>query len=299
MNVIETEKLTRIFGKTEAVKDLDLSIPEGAIFAFLGPNGAGKTTTIKILMNMLEATSGVARVLGVETRRLQPEHFSKIGYVSENQEIPKWMTVASFLDYCRPFYPGWDQDFEKRLLREFDLPSDQKIKDLSRGMQMKVSLLSSLAYRPKLLVLDEPFSGLDPLVRDEFIRGILELSEQEGWSMMISSHDIDEVERLANRVGILHKGRLLALESTEELQGRFREVEVELAGETGLPAPLPPTWMCVERAGGRLRFTESRFTPEDYEARLAALLPGGRKTGMRSLTLREIFLNYARTYRIS
>jgi len=100
----------------------------------------------------------------------------QIGYVSENMELPLWMTVKQFLDYCRPLYPNWDSDFEARLAREFDLPPATKLKDLSRGMRVKAALLSSLAYRPKLVILDEPFSGLDPLVRDEFIRGLLELT---------------------------------------------------------------------------------------------------------------------------
>ncbi|MEO6846567.1 MAG: ABC transporter ATP-binding protein, partial [Chthoniobacterales bacterium] len=197
---IETDQLTRHFGKTEAVNNLTLRVPEGNIFAFLGPNGAGKTTAIKMLMNILHPTSGSARILGVDSAQLSSTEFSQIGYVSENQQIPEWMTVAKFIAFCKPMYPTWDDALCAKLLKEFDLPLDRKLKSLSQGMKVKATLLVSLAYRPKLIVLDEPFTGLDALVRDEFIRGLLELSEQEKWTIFISSHDIDEVERLADSV---------------------------------------------------------------------------------------------------
>src|SRR5436305_9308590 len=175
MNIIETIGLTRRFGRMDAVHELNLVVPTGSVFALLGPNGAGKTTTLKVLMNLLEPTAGSARVLGVDSRKLGEKERAQIGYVSENQQMPLWMTVQQLLDYCRPFYPTWDRQLEKNLLAQFDLPPERKLSALSRGMAMKASLLSSLAYRPKLLVLDEPFSGLDAVVRDEFIRGLLEV----------------------------------------------------------------------------------------------------------------------------
>src|SRR5580704_966320 len=216
MNVIETNDLSRRYGRADALHGLNLSVPAGSIFAFIGPNGAGKTTTIKVLMNLLEPTGGMARVLGVDSRRLGPREREKIGYVSENQKLPDWMTVRQLLDYCRPFYPTWDRDLEVKLLRQFELPPDRKVRHLSRGMMMKAALLTSLPYRPKLLVLDEPFSGLDPLVRDEFVRGMLEVSLQSEWTIFISSHDINEVEQLADRVGLIDGGRMLFAEPIED-----------------------------------------------------------------------------------
>src|SRR5262249_41009916 len=158
-------------------------------------------------------------------KRLGPVQFADLGYVSESMNLPLWMTVTQFLDYCRPLYPRWDKDFEKRLLTQFELPPQAKLRHLSRGMRMKAALLSSLAYRPKLVILDEPFSGLDPLVRDEFIRGLLELTEEEGWTVFISSHDIEEVQRLADRVAIINRGRLELDETSTSLQSRFRAAE--------------------------------------------------------------------------
>ena len=208
MNIIETHGLSRRYGRSEALHGLDLSVPSGSVFAFIGPNGAGKTTTIKVLMNLLEPSGGEARVLGVNSKKLSPKEREQIGYVSENQKLPGWMTVRQLMDYCRPFYPTWDKDLEKKLLRQFELPADRKIRHLSRGMMMKTALLSSLAYRPKLLVLDEPFSGLDPLVRDEFVAGLLAATQQGERTIFISSHDINEVEQLADWVGIIDAGRM-------------------------------------------------------------------------------------------
>jgi ABC-2 type transport system ATP-binding protein len=164
-------------------------------------------------------------------------------------ELPLWMTVKQFLDYCRPLYPNWDTAFEKQLLTQFDLPLTTKLKDLSRGMRMKAALLSSLAYRPKLVVLDEPFSGLDPLVRDEFIRGLLELTEQEGWTVFVSSHDIEEVQRLADRVAIINRGKLALDETSDSLQSRFRAIEVVLPDDAKPPVESAHR-LAARRAGG-------------------------------------------------
>ena len=233
--IIETHQLTRRFGKTLAVRNLSLQVPEGSVFAFLGPNGAGKTTVIKMLMNMIRPTSGKAMVLGTDSFRLGPAELARIGYVSENQEMLEWMTVQQLIDYCRPMYSTWDQDLCRQLIRQFDLPLNQKIKTFSRGMKVKASLLSSLSYRPELVILDEPFTGLDALVRDEFIRGLLELSGRSQWTILVASHDIDEVERLADWVGVIDKGEKRLCEPTTSLQARFRQCEVTLEQDRSYP----------------------------------------------------------------
>ncbi|MDB6092530.1 MAG: transporter [Verrucomicrobia bacterium] len=296
MNIIETHQLSRRYGRADALHGLDLSVPQGSIFAFIGPNGAGKTTTIKVLMNLLEPTSGSARVLGVDSRKLTPRERRQIGYVSENQKLPEWMTVDQLMRYCRPFYPTWDIDLETKLMRQFELPKDRQLKHLSRGMLMKAALLSSLAYRPRLLVLDEPFSGLDPLVRDEFIKGALEVSQQEEWTIFISSHDINEVEQLADWVGIIDSGRLNLAEPIADLQGRFRRIEVTAGGEELALAELPETWLEVERVDNFLRAIETRYTDESFAAcrrgRFAQL-----EITAKPMTLREIFVVVARVNR--
>jgi ABC-2 type transport system ATP-binding protein len=284
----------------EVVRDLTFAVRPGSIFALLGPNGAGKTTTIRVLMNMIRPARGVARVLGIETTRLGPRERAQIGYVSENQKLPLWMTVAHFLEYCRPFYPTWDERFSRALVEEFDLPLHTALGHVSRGMRIKAALVSALAFRPRVLVLDEPFSGLDPVMRDDLVRGVLQLADQEQWTVIVSSHDLDEVERLVDDVGFLDGGHLVLAEPFAELQGRFRSVEVTVAdgGDTsaaadGGPDGFPEDWIGVTRANRVVRFVETRFSSDESPHRIREAFPGARIDD-RPMTLREIFIALAR-----
>jgi len=295
MNIIEITNVTHRYWRTEALRNLTLHVPTGSVFALLGANGAGKTTAIKMLMNLLRPTTGVVRVLGKDSSRLDEQVLAQIGYVSENQQLPLWMTVRQLLDYCRPFYPTWDKALEAKLLAQFDLPPERKLKQLSRGMLMKVALLSSLAYRPKLLILDEPFSGLDPLVRDEFIQGLLEAAELGDWTVFVSSHDIEEVERLADHIALLENGRLKFTETTESLLGRFRRIEVELNAPAP-SAPLPAAWLGWRCEAGRASFSDSAYNPAATERACRELFPSGTVQA-HPMTLREIFVALARAGR--
>jgi ABC-2 type transport system ATP-binding protein len=295
---ITTYGLTRRFGKLAAVDGLTLSVPEGSIYAFLGPNGAGKTTTIKMLLNILQPTAGSATILGTDSGRLGPNELSHVGYVSENQQMPEWMTVQQLIDFCRPMYPNWDDAFCAKLVRDFELPTDRKIKSLSRGMKMKAALMSSLAYRPRLLVLDEPFTGLDPLVRDEVIRGMLELTEQENWTVFISSHDIDEVERLADWVGVINAGKAQLAEATASLQARFRRLECVVPAGGSPPAQLPASWLVPEILPHSVTVVESSYQEGVSERRLTDCFPGAAQIAVSELSLREVFVALARTFRI-
>ena len=295
MNIIETHALSRRFGKTEAVSELSWTLPAGSTCALLGSNGAGKTTTLKLLLNLLQPSGGHARVLGCDSRALGPTQFEAIGYVCEGQRLPAWMTVREFLDYCRPFYPTWDRSLERTLLEQFSLPPHRRLKDLSRGMAMKASLLAALAYRPRLLILDEPFSGLDALVRDELISGLIEVSNDQEWTIVVSSHDIDEVERLCDHVAYLEGGSLRLSESVEALQARFRRVEV-----SSVPADITPPESALqwERSGSLGRFIETRYAGSVSHDSWATLL-GGSPATASPMSLREIFLALARAERAS
>ncbi len=297
-SAIEAHELVCRFGRNTAVDGLSLSVPEGSIYAFLGPNGSGKTTTIKMLMNIIRPSGGSAGILGVDSTRLSPREFEQIGYVSENQKMPDWMTVQDLIDFCRPMYPGWDPAFCAKLLAVFDLPLDRKLRSLSRGMRMKASLLSSLAYHPRLLVMDEPFTGLDPLVRDEVIRGLLELTGQEKWTIFISSHDIDEVERLADWVGVINAGRIHLAESAASLQQRFRTMECVVPTGGILPAAMPKAWLLAEMTEHTVRFVDSAYQAGDSEARAAEVFPGSTGISVSEMSLRDIFLALARTFRM-
>ena len=165
-------------------------------------------------------------------------------------------------------------------------------------MRMKAALLSSLVYRPRLVILDEPFSGLDPLVREEFIRGLLELTEEEGWTVFVSSHDIEEVERLADRVAVIADGRIQLHESAIELQERFRQVEILLPDEKPLACALPKEWLQVEHSGRTLRFVDAHFDEQKLIATLSRLTSGTKLLQATSMSLRNIFIALARTYRM-
>ncbi len=292
---IRTEALSKLFRRTEALHDLNLDVPKGSIYALVGANGAGKTTTLKVLMNILQPTSGRSEVLGAESRRLGPAEFAQIGYVSENQELPGWMTVEYFLHFLRPFYPTWDDTLAGDLLRQFELPPGRKLKQLSRGMYMKAALASSLAYRPKLIVLDEPFTGLDALVRDELIEGLL--ARAEDTTILISSHDLAEIESFASHVGYLEQGRLQFSEELETLSGRFREMILTFEAPRAVPSGLPSSWVQVEAIGPVVRFVDTQFDAARTPARVQELFPDVRDVAASSMPLRSIFVALAKAGR--
>jgi ABC-2 type transport system ATP-binding protein len=296
---IETDRLSRRFGRIEAVRDFTLQVPSGSVFALVGPNGAGKTTLIKTVMNLMPPTSGRASVLGVDSRRVGPPVLARIGYVSENQELPEWLSVGGLMNYCAPFYPAWDPAFAAALARQLDLPVDRPLKHCSRGMKMKAALLVSLAYRPELLVMDEPFAGLDALVREEFSQGILEATGDRPWTVFVSSHDIDEVERLADWIGIINRGRLELSEPVSSMLSRFRQVEVMFDTDTPVPPQVPASWLLPQAAGPVIRFVDSAFSDSESPARIRAALPAARDIQATPMPLRQIFIALARVYRLS
>lgn len=290
---IETVDLTRRFGRLDAVEGLSLQVPDGSIFALVGPNGAGKTTTIKLLLNLLRPTRGNALVLGVDSRRLGPREFARIGYVSESQRLPNWMTTDELLDHLRPFYPTWDETLCRKLKNDLGLTSNAPLRSLSRGTRMKAALLASLAYRPELIFLDEPFTGLDPLVRDELIRALLELAGERQWTAFISSHDIDEVERLADSIAFIDRGRLMFAEPVTALLTRFRLVEVIASGDAVPKLPANQHWMMQGVAGRTLRFVDANHSDPGAAERIALAYPDA-EIRTQPLSLREIFVTLAR-----
>jgi ABC-2 type transport system ATP-binding protein len=263
------------------------------VYALVGPNGAGKTTLIQLLMNLQAPTSGSAEILGRPSNEIHGKALNRIGYVSENQELPDGMMVGALLDFLRPFYPAWDRTLEGQLLSDFGLPLDRKLKHLSRGMRMKAAFVSSLSYRPELLVLDEPFSGLDPLVRDELIQGLLDRIGET--TIFLSSHDLAEIESFASHVGYLEQGSLLFSEEMTTLSARFRQIEFQVDPASGQPAKLPDAWLEVERSGILVRLTDSAFGSDaEAVAQIAAVFPTAANVEFAPMSLRSIFLANAR-----
>ncbi len=248
-------------------------------------------------MNILRPTSGRAEVLDSDSRALGPREFAHIGYVSENQELPEWMTVEYMLAYLKPFYPDWDDARAAQLIRQFDLPLHRQLRHLSRGMRMKAALASSLAYHPRLLIMDEPFSGLDPLVREDLIDGLIESAGET--TILLSSHDLGEIESFASHIGYLDHGRLQFSEEMTSLTARFREVEVVVDSPPLLPLdrPLPAHWLRPETAPALVRFVETHFDAERTADEIRRLFGEVRNISANPMPLRAIFVTLARDRR--
>jgi ABC-2 type transport system ATP-binding protein len=294
-DILRTIDLSKRFRKTVVLDHMNMNVPEGSIYGLVGPNGAGKTTTIKILMNALQPTEGTTEVFGHDSRRLSPQDFTQIGYVSENQQMPEWMAVEYFINYVKPFYPNWDAARAEELLKQFDLPRDRKLRELSRGMRMKAALASSLAYRPRLIVLDEPFTGLDALVRDELIESLMECAD--GATILISSHDLSEIESFASHIGYLDRGRLQLSEEMTSLADRFREIEITLANPLDSIKSMPAAWLNIEQSAAVVRFVDTHFDQERTTAEVHRLFGNVNQISVNPMPLREIFVTLAKAGR--
>jgi ABC-2 type transport system ATP-binding protein len=293
--MVRADDVWKRFGRHDALRGLNLVVPEGSAYALIGANGAGKTTTIKLLMNILGPSRGAATVMGVDTRRMSPEILAQIGYVSENQALPGRIRVGDYLDYLRPFYPSWDRALETSIRTRLQLPVERKIGELSHGMRIKVALACALPYRPKLLILDEPFSGLDPLVREEFMEGLL--LDAGDMTMLISSHELGEIENVATHVGFLDAGKMLLEESMSDLNARLREVRVTLERPAAVPERLPKEWLQARAFGNVLSFVDTRYSEDDLGERLRSLLGPVRQIDAQPMPLRSVFTTLARAAR--
>jgi ABC-2 type transport system ATP-binding protein len=289
---IEVSHLSYRYGPVEALHDLALNVPEGALYALLGPNGSGKTTLLQILMGLRPGYDGRASLLGVESRSLAARDRGQIGYVAEGQSLPRWMRLDQLEAYLAPLYPTWDATLARSLRERFDLDAARTIRTLSRGEHMKAALLCALAPRPRLILMDEPFTGMDALVKDELVRGLLESAGSEGWTVLLSSHDIGELELLADWVGFLDHGQMTLSEPMETVRQRFKHVEV--VSDAALPqVAMSPAWLSVERSGKRLSFLLSNADDERLAA-LSSRFGGAAQLDVRDATLRELFVALAK-----
>lgn len=285
---IEVHGLSKQIGKVNLLEPLNLLVPNGSVMALVGHNGAGKTTLLKLLLNILQPSSGSATVLGVPSTHLRGSSFFDVGYVSETQEMPKWMTIQQLMDHLKPLYPRWSGS---QLLEELQLPPERKIKDLSRGMRMKTALASVIAASPKLLLMDEPFTGLDTAVRTEIIQTLHRAHDGET-TVLISSHDLEEMETFASHVAFLKSGRLLSAEPLDDLLLRCREVTVTFseAIATEEKSQLPFGCAAVEAQGAMLRFVDLHGNVEGHEEAIRSLMPTAIQVQSDHMNLRSIFL---------
>ena len=234
-DVIETTRLVKSYDGAEALRGLDLRVAAGSICGFLGRNGAGKTTTIKILLGMARPTRGSAMVFGerADSPQAGVEIRRRVGFVSEEKDLYGSMSVDEMIRFTRSFFPKWRSDLQERYLRRFDLPLDRKVKALSRGTRTKLALLLALCRGAELLLLDEPTSGLDPAMAEEVLRAIITQVAEDGTTVLFSSHQLSEVDEVADHVVIIERGRAAIAGSLDDLRAGFRRVHLVFEG----PAP--------------------------------------------------------------
>jgi ABC-2 type transport system ATP-binding protein len=292
--IIETSQLCKSFKDKPALRGLDLRVPAGSIFGFLGRNGAGKTTTIKTLMGLLRADSGGAQVFGspvtdadrsVEIRR-------RIGFVTEDKELYPYMTVEEIIRFTRPFFPKWRNDLEQRYLQMFELPPKRKIPDLSKGMRSKLMLLLAISRGADLLMLDEPTDGLDPAALEDVLRELVAIAASSGTTMFFSSHQLAEVDLIADHIGIIHQGKMIVAGSLDNIKARYQRLHVVFANPVELPVRWADGVESVRQEGRVVSILASHNVDSIVEQ--ARSIPGAVVERF-PVTLKEIFLEHVRS----
>jgi ABC-2 type transport system ATP-binding protein len=283
---IQINQLTRHFGAKAALDNVSMEVPRGCVFGLVGENGAGKTTLIKHLLGLLEAEQGSVRVFGLDPVVDPPAVLSRIGYVSEARDLPYWMRVDELLRYTQAFYPKWDERYAEQLREQFALDPHAKIKHLSRGELAKAALLVALAYRPELLVLDEPSSGLDPVVRRDILEAIVRTVADEGRTVFFSSHLLDEIERVSDRVAMIVNGRVIVNAPLDEIRAAHHHLTLRFP-QAQTKAPAFARALSVSGAGHEWSVL-CNGGRQEIVSQAASL--GAQVVEQRSPTLDEIFV---------
>ena len=275
-------------GKTYPYFTLDgihLEVPRGQIMGLIGPNGAGKSTTIRILLGLVHQDRGEVRVLGHRMPAEQVAAKWDIGFASEDMRLYEGMTIEWHMNFIRSIYSKWDAVYAQQLLKRFGLRAEQKIKGLSHGQRVKATLLLVLARRPKLLVLDEPTTGLDPVARHEVLRELTSVMTDEGRSVLFSSHNTQDVEQISDRITFIDRGRIIDSMDKEAYLDRWRRLRLEVP--FGVTLPFLPGIIGVRQAGRLAVATSNAFVPDLANAYESS---GARVHSIETMTLEEIFV---------
>src|SRR5262245_19459309 len=281
--------LRKSYGSTDVLRGLSLRVPRGSIYGFLGRNGAGKTTTIKILLGMAHASGGDARVLDLSASDPQAsvEIRRRTGFVSEDKDLLDSMTVDQIVRFTASFYPRWRRDLEQQYLHAFDLPADRRVRALSRGMRTKLALMLAFCRGAELLILDEPTSGLDPAMIEEVLQSIVRHVSREELTVFFSSHQIAEVEQIADHVTVIDRGRRVIGGALDDLREKYCRVQLVFDGEAPLPAFRADGIVRLKRQGRVV----SVLAAGDREAILEeARALGPASVDVVPVNLKEIFL---------
>lgn len=286
---IETVDLRKRYGSVEALRGLNLQVPAGSIYGFLGKNGAGKTTTIKVLLGMARPSGGVVRVFGqaADDAKASVEIRRRTGFVSEEKDLCEFMTVEEVIRFTAGFYPRWRRELERQFLSAFDLPLDRKVKTLSRGTRTTLALLLALCRRAELLVLDEPTSGLDPAATESVLQVLVGHAAEEGTTVFFSSHQIAEVEQIADHIAIIDRGRAVLAGTLDDLRERYRRIQIVFDGDAPAPAFRAPGVERIRRKGRVLTLLTSAG-PEPVVNEARELNPVS--IDVTPVSLKDIFL---------
>ena len=236
--VVDVRSLTRRFGTTMALDDVTLNVPRGVVYGLIGENGAGKTTLIKHILGLLKPKTGTVRVFGLDPIAEPVKVLSRLGTLTEERDTPGWMRVKEAISYTQAFYPKWDAGYAEQLRKAFELDPEARVRDLSRGQQARLGMVLALSYRPELLVLDEPSSGLDPVVRRDILGAIIRTITDEGRTVLFSSHLLDEVERVSDHVAMIDRGRIVFGGPLDQIEAEYRRFTLRFDE----PQDRPPTF---------------------------------------------------------
>jgi ABC-2 type transport system ATP-binding protein len=284
--VVDIRGVTRRYGAKIALDSVSLVLPSGTVLGLVGENGAGKTTLIKHILGLLKPNGGTVRVFGLDPAADPVGVLGRIGYLSEEGDLPTWMRVDELQRYARAFYPQWDQDYAEQLRREFALEPAARLKNLSKGQRARAGLMIALAYRPDLLLLDEPSSGLDPIVRRDILGAIIRTIAEEGRTVLFSSHLLGEVERVADRVAMIRHGKIVFCDTLEAIKVSHSRITLAFAEARSMPPSLDGAfaWEGSNREWTAL-YAGNRATLE-----AAALVLGARVVDQDWASLDEIFV---------
>ena len=287
---VATHGLSKRYGRESALERVDLRVPDGAVYVLVGVNGAGKSTLFKVLMNLERPDAGNAEVFGLDTGRDGPEVRAQVGYVPERQDAPYGsMTCGRLLKHAAAFFPEWDHAYADHLTRALGVRPERRVGGLSKGEARRLQLVLALAYRPPLLLLDEPTDGLDPVVRRRALALLAEHLADSPTTVLISTHHIDELESLADHVGVLRDGRLVTQMPREELQRTVRSYQLEVADGWEAPRDLQASVLQRYRAGRDVRCT---LLGEEREMTQRLAAAGARVRHVSRLPLEDAALAF-------
>ena len=288
MTAVETRNLSKSYDNQRALDRVDLHVPEGSVYVLVGANGAGKSTTFKILLNLERADSGTATIFGLDSAGQGPEARAQIGYMPEHYDAGyRWMTCARLIEHVAAYYPSWDRQYAGRLVKSFDIPANRKTGNLSKGETRRLQCVMAMAHRPPLLLLDEPTEGLDPVARRQLLTLISEHLSDSPATIVIATHHVYEVETLADHIGALNAGRLVAQMSRDDLERKVRRYHLETPENFEAPSGVVPTQTRISADGRDAQWT---IIGDERDITERLVLGGARVREAKSLTFEEAAL---------